>query len=113
MDRPMLFDAKLSAERIIIQKCHRCIAIEAVIRCRDCVPLDMEFLCAACDMEAHKKNIFHDREAMFHGFLEPIPPTTAVVLDENGQPQFCEQSTVYVKTNNTLQCPNCNSPNLV
>ncbi|KAL3063616.1 hypothetical protein OYC64_000032 [Pagothenia borchgrevinki] len=41
-------------------------------------------------MEAHKRNIFHDREAVFNGFLEPIPPTTAVV-EENGQPQFCEQ----------------------
>ncbi|XP_034091813.1 uncharacterized protein LOC117559245 [Gymnodraco acuticeps] len=51
----------------------------------------MEFLCATCDMEAHKRNIFHDREAVFDGFLEPIPPTTAVVVDENGQPQFCEQ----------------------
>ncbi|KAF3850521.1 hypothetical protein F7725_012293, partial [Dissostichus mawsoni] len=89
--RPMLFNANLSAERIAIQKCHRCCAEEAVIRCLDCVPLDMEFLCATCDMEAHKRNIFHDREAVFNGFLEPIPPTTAVVVDENGQPQFCEQ----------------------
>lgn len=89
--RPMLFDAKLSAERVFIQNCHRCCAVEAVIRCLDCVPLDMEFLCATCDMEAHKRNVFHDREAVFHGFLEPIPPTTAVVVNENGQPQFCEQ----------------------
>ncbi|KAF3833221.1 hypothetical protein F7725_026886, partial [Dissostichus mawsoni] len=89
--RPMLFNTNLSAERIAIQKCHRCCAEEAVIRCLDCVPLDMEFLCATCDMEAHKRNIFHDREAVFNGFLEPIPPTTAVVVDENGQPQFCEQ----------------------
>ncbi|XP_052464903.1 uncharacterized protein LOC128021636 isoform X1 [Carassius gibelio] len=89
--RPMLFDAKLSAERVSVQNCHRCCAVEAVIRCLDCVPLDMEYLCATCDMEAHKRNIFHDREAVFYGFLEPIPPTTAVVLNENGQPQFCEQ----------------------
>ncbi|KAF3840644.1 hypothetical protein F7725_006506 [Dissostichus mawsoni] len=75
--RPMLFNTNLSAERIAIQKCHRCCAEEAVIRCLDCVPLDMEFLCATCDMEAHKRNIFHDREAVFNGFLEPIPPTTA------------------------------------
>ncbi|XP_077099992.1 uncharacterized protein LOC143750689 [Siphateles boraxobius] len=51
----------------------------------------MEFLCATCDIEAHKRNVFHDREAVFHGFLEPVPPTTAVVVDENGQPQFCKQ----------------------
>ncbi|RXN13571.1 hypothetical protein ROHU_009610 [Labeo rohita] len=51
----------------------------------------MEYLCSTCDMEAHKRNVFHDREAVFHGFLEPIPPTTAVVVNENGQPQFCEQ----------------------
>ncbi len=90
--RPMLFDAKLSAERVFVQNCHRCCAVEAVIRCLDCVPLDMEYLCSTCDMEAHKRNVFHDREAVFHGFLEPIPPTTAVVVNENGQPQFCEQS---------------------
>ncbi|KAI2647272.1 Glutathione biosynthesis bifunctional protein GshAB [Labeo rohita] len=89
--RPMLFDAKLSAERVLVQNCHRCCAVEAVIRCLDCVPLDMEYLCSTCDMEAHKRNVFHDREAVFHGFLEPIPPTTAVVVNENGQPQFCEQ----------------------
>ncbi|KAF3837857.1 hypothetical protein F7725_009625 [Dissostichus mawsoni] len=55
--RPMLFNAKLSAERIAIQKCHRCCAEEAAIRCLDCVPLDMEFLCATCDMEVHKRNL--------------------------------------------------------
>lgn len=89
--RTTLLDSKLSAERLITQKCHRCSAQEAVVRCLDCVPLDMEFLCAKCDVEAHKRNVFHDREALIHGFLEPIPPTTAVVMDDNGQPQFCEQ----------------------
>ncbi|KAG1955364.1 hypothetical protein F2P79_008456 [Pimephales promelas] len=29
--------------------------------------------------------------AIFHGYLEPIPPTKAVVVDGNGQPHFCEQ----------------------
>ncbi len=89
--RPVLLDAKLSAERDVNQKCHRCGAGEAVIRCLDCVPLDMEFLCGGCDLEAHKKNVFHGREALFHGYLEPIPPTKAVVMGENGQPHFCEQ----------------------
>ncbi|KAK7172415.1 hypothetical protein R3I93_004674 [Phoxinus phoxinus] len=51
----------------------------------------MEFLCGECDLEAHKKNVFHGREALFHGYLEPIPPTKAVVMGENGQPHFCEQ----------------------
>ncbi|XP_045920563.1 uncharacterized protein LOC123980296 [Micropterus dolomieu] len=89
--RPVLFDAKLSAERVFMQSCHRCCAVEAVIRCLGCVPLEMEFLCATCDMEAHKRNVFYAREAVFQGFLEPIPPTTAVVVNENGQAQFCEQ----------------------
>ncbi|KAK7156996.1 hypothetical protein R3I94_006908 [Phoxinus phoxinus] len=89
--RPVLLDAKLSAERDVNQKCHRCGTGEAVIRCLDCVPLDMEFLCGGCDMETHKKNVFHGREALFHGYLEPIPPTKAVVMGENGQPHFCEQ----------------------
>ncbi|KAL0973532.1 hypothetical protein UPYG_G00205520 [Umbra pygmaea] len=89
--RPVLLDAKLSAERDVNQKCHRCGAGEAVIRCLDCVPLDMEFLCGGCDLEAHKKNVFHDREALFHGYLEPIPPTKAVNMGDNGQPHFFEQ----------------------
>ena len=91
MSRAALLDATLSAERVINQKCNRCTVVEAVVRCLDCVAPEMEFFCAKCDMEAHKRNIFHDREALFHGFFEPIPPTTAVVLDENDQPQFCEQ----------------------
>ena len=57
--RPVLLDAKLSAERDVNQKCHRCGAGEAAIRCLDCAPLDMEFLCGGCDMEAHKQNVFH------------------------------------------------------
>ncbi len=89
--RPVLLDAKLSAERVIEHICNKCHAGEAVIRCLDCVPLDTEFLCGSCDIEAHKKNVFHNREAIFHGYLEPIPPTKAVVLDDNGQPHFCEQ----------------------
>ncbi|KAL0973530.1 hypothetical protein UPYG_G00205490 [Umbra pygmaea] len=51
----------------------------------------MEFLCGGCDLEAHKKNVFHDREALFHGYLEPIPPTKAVNMGDNGQPHFFEQ----------------------
>lgn len=94
--RPVLLDAKLSAEGDIHQNCHRCGAGEAVIRCLDCVPLDLEFLCGGCDMEAHKKNVFHDREALFHGYLEPVPPTKAVVISENGEPQYCEQG-MYIQ----------------
>ncbi|XP_077092956.1 uncharacterized protein LOC143745015 [Siphateles boraxobius] len=68
----------------------------------------MEFLCATCDIEAHKRNVFHDREAVFHGFLEPVPPTTAVVVDENGQPQFCKQRRydVYLPRKS---CPSCSA----
>ncbi|KAG5278593.1 hypothetical protein AALO_G00100640 [Alosa alosa] len=33
----------------------------------------------------------HARVAIFHGYLEPIPNTKAVVVDGNGQPHFCEQ----------------------
>lgn len=90
--RPLLLDAKLSAERNIKGKCHKCGAGEAVIRCLDCVPLDTDFLCGRCDMEVHHKNIFQDRQALIHGYLESIPPTKAVVKGENGQPQFREQS---------------------
>ncbi len=82
---------RLSAERVIEHICNKCHAGEAVIRCLDCVLLDTDFLYGSCDIEAHKKNVFHNREAIFHGYLEHIPMTKAVVLDDNGQPHFCEQ----------------------
>ncbi|XP_016372999.1 uncharacterized protein LOC107712301 [Sinocyclocheilus rhinocerous] len=63
--RPVLLDAKLSAERVIEHICNKCHAGEAVIRCLDCVPLDTEFLCGSCDIAAHKKNVFHNRRQHF------------------------------------------------
>ncbi|KAL1276806.1 hypothetical protein QQF64_036429 [Cirrhinus molitorella] len=68
--------------------------------------VDTEFLCGSCDIEAHKKNVFHNREAIFHGYLEPIPPTKAVVLDDNGQPHFCEQGRYDVCLPRKV-CPSC------
>lgn len=90
--RPLLFQSRLAAQSVVKQQCHRCHQ-KAVIRCLDCVPSDMEFLCGKCDVDAHKRNIFHDREALINDFLEPVPPTTAVCMDENGKPHFCEQGT--------------------
>lgn len=95
----------------MIQKCYRCCAVDAVIRCLDCVPLDMEFLCATCDMEAHKRNVFHDREAVFHEFLVPVPPTAAVMVDENGL-SFLNKVLFRL----IIHCDillKCNSPNIV
>ncbi|KAL1252695.1 hypothetical protein QQF64_017388 [Cirrhinus molitorella] len=45
-------------------------------------------------------------EAIFHGYLEPIPPTKAVVLDDNGQPHFCEQGRYNVCLPRKV-CPTC------
>ncbi|KAL1263517.1 hypothetical protein QQF64_006256 [Cirrhinus molitorella] len=39
----------------------------------------------------HSKNVFHDREAIIDGFFKPIPPTSLVVIDENGQYQLRKQ----------------------
>ncbi|XP_041954229.1 uncharacterized protein LOC121713601 [Alosa sapidissima] len=89
--RPVLLDAKLSAQRTATETCQKCLAEKAVIRCLECVPLDFEYLCGKCDREVHRRHVFHDRVAIFHGYLEPIPPTKAVVMDGNGQPHFCEQ----------------------
>ncbi|CAM4590521.1 unnamed protein product [Leuciscus chuanchicus] len=89
--RPVLLDAKLSAQRVLRQICQKCHEVQAVIRCLECVPLDFEYLCGKCDKEVHRRQIFHGRMAIFHGYLEPIPPTKAVVVDGNGQPHFCEQ----------------------
>ena len=89
--RPLLLDAKLSAQRALQETCQKCHEEEAVIRCLECVPLDFEYLCGKCDIEVHRRHVFHGRVAIFHGYLEPIPPTKAVVVDGNGQPHFSEQ----------------------
>ncbi|CAL8342123.1 unnamed protein product [Arctogadus glacialis] len=89
--RPLLLDAKLSAQRALQETCQKCHEEEAVIRCLECVPLDFEYLCGKCDIEVHRRHVFHGRVAIFHGYLEPIPPTKAVVVDGNGQPNFSEQ----------------------
>lgn len=66
--RPQLFQSRLAAQRLVKQQRHRCHQKEAVIRFLDCVPLDKEFLCGTCDVQANKKNIFHDRGALIHDF---------------------------------------------
>lgn len=36
----------------------------------------------------HRKNVFHDREAMIDGFFKPIQPTSVVVVDTSGHYQL-------------------------
>lgn len=71
--------------------CKKCHEDEAVIRCLECVPLEFEYLCCHCDTAVHRRHVCHGRVAVFHGYLEPIPPTKAVVVDGKGQPHCCKQ----------------------
>ncbi|XDV26102.1 hypothetical protein PO909_029890 [Leuciscus waleckii] len=88
---PEILNCMLAAETVTQHCCQQCKTVDAVVRCLDCVPSGNQFFCSSCDTEIHRKNVFHDREAMFDGFLKPIPPTSVVVVDESGQYQLREQ----------------------
>ncbi len=88
---PELLNIKLAAETVAQQCCEQCKRVDAVVQCLDCVPSGTQFLCSACDSIMHRKNVFHDTEAMIDGFFKPIaPPTSLVVVDESGQYQLSE-----------------------
>lgn len=88
---PEILNCMLAAEIVTQHCCQQCKTGNAVVRCLDCVPSGGQFFCSTCDTEIHRKNVFHDREAMFDGFLRPIPPTSFVVIDESDQYQLREQ----------------------
>ncbi|KAK7173361.1 hypothetical protein R3I93_003245 [Phoxinus phoxinus] len=88
---PEILNCMLAAEIVTQHCCQQCKTVDAVVRCLDCVPSGNHFFCSTCDTEIHRKNVFHNREAMFDGFLKPIPPTSFVVVDESGQYQLSEQ----------------------
>ncbi|CAM4573646.1 unnamed protein product [Leuciscus chuanchicus] len=88
---PEILNCMSAAETVTQHCCQQCKTVDAVVRCLDCVPSGNQFFCSSCDTEIHRKNVFHDREAMFDGFLKPIPPTSVVVVDESGQYQLREQ----------------------
>lgn len=88
---PEILNCMLAAETVTQHCCQQCKTADAVVRCLDCVPSGSQFFCSTCDSEIHRKNCFHNREAMFDGFFKPIPPTSLVVVDESGQYQLGEQ----------------------
>ncbi|XDV14187.1 hypothetical protein PO909_002366 [Leuciscus waleckii] len=88
---PEILNCMSAAETVTQHSCQQCKTVDAVVRCLDCVPSGNQFFCSSCDTEIHRKTVFHDREAMFDGFLKPIPPTSVVVDDESGQYQLREQ----------------------
>ncbi|XP_035528808.1 uncharacterized protein LOC118336301 [Morone saxatilis] len=68
----------LAKESVATNGCSQCGNNCAAIRCRDCLPC--HFLCAECDISRHSNaSVLHNRDAMFAGFFEPLPPTTCVV----------------------------------
>ncbi|XP_041848214.1 uncharacterized protein LOC121644387 [Melanotaenia boesemani] len=88
---PELLSCMLAAERVPQHCCQKCKTVKAVVRCLDCVPSGVQFLCAGCDSIVHKKNVFHDREVMIDHFYKHIPPTSLVKMDESGHCELVEQ----------------------
>lgn len=93
---PEILNCMLAAETVTQHCCQQCKAVDAVVRCLECVPSGCQFFCSTCDSEIHSKHVFHDREAMIDGFFKPIPPTSLVVIDESGQYQLREQGVFKV-----------------
>ncbi|XP_073717457.1 uncharacterized protein [Misgurnus anguillicaudatus] len=77
---PEILNCMLTAETVNQHCCQQCKMTDAVVRCLDCVPSGIQFFCSTCDTEIHRKNILHNREVMFDGFFNPIPPTSFVVV---------------------------------
>ncbi|XP_058478863.1 uncharacterized protein LOC131455320 [Solea solea] len=88
---PELLNCMLAAESVPQHCCHQCKTMNAVVRCLDCVPSGVQFLCAGCDSMVHKKLVFHDREVMIDNFYKHIPPTSSVKMDERGHYELVEQ----------------------
>ncbi|XP_075328755.1 uncharacterized protein LOC142387450 [Odontesthes bonariensis] len=105
---PELLSCMLAAESVPQHRCQQCKTVDAVVRCLDCVPSGVQFLCAACDSMVHKKLIFHDREVMIDGFYKHIPPTSSVKMDERGNYELVEQGP-YNLCLPAVSCPHCSS----
>ncbi|XP_051800777.1 uncharacterized protein LOC110971783 isoform X2 [Acanthochromis polyacanthus] len=88
---PEFLSCMLAAESVPHHCCQQCKTVDAVVRCLDCVPSGVQFLCASCDLIVHKKCVFHDREVMVDGFYKPIPPTSSVKMSERGHHELVEQ----------------------
>lgn len=91
--RPMLFDSLLASNVVQVGICDHCATKEAVVRCKDCLPLQR--YCGTCDASKHKNLVLHNREMHVNGFYKPIPPSTVVndvagenVLHEHGTTDF-------------------------
>ncbi|XP_030264658.1 uncharacterized protein LOC115576279 [Sparus aurata] len=64
-------------QHVATRVCQQCQDHPVVIRCCDCRP--HPFLCGQCDVRVHQDRVFHNRNAMIHGFFQPLPQTTCVV----------------------------------
>lgn len=54
-------------------KCMKCLEETAVLRCDECS--SSKYLCGSCEQNLHEVFPFHDRDAVFDGHYQPIPPT--------------------------------------
>ncbi|KAL0966187.1 hypothetical protein UPYG_G00292040 [Umbra pygmaea] len=86
--RPQNLDNLLAAECVSKMTCNHCGSGEAVIRCRECMPL--EWFCADCDGLIHKHQVMHNRQNIVNGFYQSMAPTQRVIFD-NGKYSICEQ----------------------
>lgn len=53
----------------------KCLKETAVLRCYECS--FTKYLCGSCDQNLHEVFSFHDRDAIFNGHYQPIPPTSS------------------------------------
>ena len=76
-ERPRLVNTVMGKQYVATRVCQQCQGHPEVIRCCDCRP--HPFLCGQCDVSVHQDRVFHNKEAMIHGFFQPLPLTTCVV----------------------------------
>ncbi|KAJ7991306.1 hypothetical protein DPEC_G00295960 [Dallia pectoralis] len=82
-------ECMVTSKNVLKKICKICQQEEALVRCRDCLPL--EWFCAKCDQNEHSKWPLHNREVIIEDFYKPVAPSTYLVKREDGHYNTCEQ----------------------
>ena len=90
VSRPQLINSMLSDEAVLPTTCQWCRQGVAVMRCSECLP--HQYLCMACDKEQHTRHVLHNRRSLIP---EPVPPTSFVSQDADGQYSLTHQGKVF------------------
>ncbi|XP_062331301.1 uncharacterized protein LOC134031610 [Osmerus eperlanus] len=89
VSRLHLINSMLSDEAVLPTTCQWCRQGVAVMRCSECLP--HQYLCMACDKEQHTRHVLHNRRSLISGYLHPLPPTSFVSQDADGQYSLTHQ----------------------